>query len=46
LEDVINEDDKVYLILELAAEGELFHYIVAKGMLSELESRRLLVQVA
>lgn len=46
LEDVINEDDKVYLILELAAEGELFYYIVAKGMLSELESRRLLVQVA
>jgi hypothetical protein len=46
LEDVINEDDKVYLVLELATEGELYNYIIKNKKLSELESRRLLVQVA
>ncbi|KAH8170601.1 protein kinase domain-containing protein [Sarocladium implicatum] len=45
--DVIVQDsmDELFLVLELAPEGELFDYIVAKQKLSETESRRLFAQL-
>lgn len=45
LKDTFNERDRVYLVLELAAEGELFNYIVMKQKLSEAEARKLFVQL-
>lgn len=45
LKDVFDEDDGVYLILELAVEGELFNWIVLKSKLSETESRKIFVQL-
>ncbi|KAF4336193.1 CAMK RAD53 kinase [Fusarium beomiforme] len=45
LKDTFNERDRVYLVLELAPEGELFNYIVMKQKLSEDESRKLFVQL-
>ncbi|KAG6045565.1 hypothetical protein E4U39_002170 [Claviceps sp. Clav50 group G5] len=45
LKDTFNERDRVYLVLELAAEGELFNYIVMKGKLSEEETRKLFLQL-
>lgn len=40
-----HEDRCVYIVLELAQEGELFNYIVMKRKLTEEESRRLFSQV-
>lgn len=45
LKDTFTERDRVYLVLELAPEGELFNYIVMKQRLSEDETRRLFVQL-
>ncbi|ETN38950.1 uncharacterized protein HMPREF1541_06992 [Cyphellophora europaea CBS 101466] len=45
LKDTFNEDDGVYLILELAAEGELFNWIVTKQKLTEDETRRVFIQL-
>ncbi|KAK7510631.1 kinase-like domain-containing protein [Phyllosticta citriasiana] len=45
LKDTFDESDGVYLVLELAAEGELFNWIVMKGKLSEAETRRVFVQL-
>jgi serine/threonine-protein kinase CHEK2 len=45
LKDTFNEDDGVYLILELAAEGELFNWIVTKQKLTEAETRRVFIQL-
>lgn len=45
LKDTFNERDRVYLVLELAAEGELFNFIVMKQKLSEDESRKLFKQL-
>ncbi|KAI8678433.1 hypothetical protein NCS55_00563900 [Fusarium keratoplasticum] len=45
LKDTFNERDRVYLVLELAPEGELFNYIVMKQKLSEDESRKLFLQL-
>lgn len=45
LKDTFNEGDRVYLVLELAPEGELFNYIVAKQKLTEDESRKLFKQL-
>ncbi|KAH6898296.1 kinase-like domain-containing protein [Thelonectria olida] len=45
LKDTFYERDRVYLILELAPEGELFNYIVMKQKLSENETRKLFVQL-
>jgi serine/threonine-protein kinase Chk2 len=45
LKDTYDEDDGVYLILELAAEGELFNLIVMKSKLSESEARKVFVQL-
>lgn len=45
LKDTFDEDDGVYLVLELAPEGELFNYIVMKQKLSETEARKVFVQL-
>lgn len=45
LKDTFNEDDGVYLVLELAAEGELFNWIVTKQKLTEEETRRVFIQL-
>ncbi|KAF2222203.1 kinase-like domain-containing protein [Elsinoe ampelina] len=45
LKDTFNESDGVYLVLELAPEGELFNWIVLKGRLSEADTRRIFVQL-
>lgn len=45
LKDTFNEKNAVYLVLELAPEGELFNYIVMKQKLSEEESRNLFIQL-
>lgn len=45
LKDTFNENDGVYLVLELAAEGELFNLIVTKQKLSEDETRKIFIQL-
>lgn len=45
LKDTFNEDDGVYLVLELAPEGELFNWIVMKQKLTEAETRKVFVQL-
>lgn len=45
LKDTFDEDDGVYLILELATEGELFNWIVMKQKLTETEARKVFVQL-
>ncbi|MCJ1288921.1 hypothetical protein MMC34_000452 [Xylographa carneopallida] len=45
LKDTFDEDDGVYLVLELAAEGELFNWIVMKQKLTEQETRKVFVQL-
>lgn len=45
LKETFDEDDGVYLVLELASEGELFNYIVMKQKLTEAETRKVFVQL-
>lgn len=45
LKETFDEDDGVYLVLELAPEGELFNWIVMKQKLTEDESRKVFVQL-
>ena len=45
LKGTYDEDDGVYLILELAPEGELFNWIVMKKKLTETEARKVFVQL-
>lgn len=45
LKDTFDENDGVYLVLELAAEGELFNWIVMKQKLSEIETRKVFIQL-
>ncbi|KAI9818161.1 MAG: hypothetical protein M1827_000786 [Pycnora praestabilis] len=45
LKDTYDETDGVYLVLELAPEGELFNWIVMKQKLSEEETRKVFVQL-
>lgn len=45
LRDTFDESDGVYLILELAPEGELFNWIVMKQKLTEAETRKVFVQL-
>jgi serine/threonine-protein kinase Chk2 len=45
LTDTFDEDDGVYLVLELAPEGELFNWIVMKQKLTEAEARKVFVQL-
>ncbi|KAL5379074.1 hypothetical protein DPSP01_008709 [Paraphaeosphaeria sporulosa] len=45
LKDTFDEADGVYLVLELAPEGELFNWIVMKQKLTESEARKVFVQL-
>jgi serine/threonine-protein kinase Chk2 len=45
LKDTFDESDGVYLVLELATEGELFNWIVMKQKLTEDEARKVFVQL-
>lgn len=45
LKDTYDEDDAVYLVLELAPEGELFNWIVMKQKLTEDETRKVFIQL-
>ncbi|KAK8049795.1 Non-specific serine/threonine protein kinase [Apiospora phragmitis] len=45
LKDTFNERNAVYLVLELAPEGELFNHIVMKQKLTEDECRKLFIQL-
>jgi serine/threonine-protein kinase Chk2 len=45
LKDTFDEPDGVYLVLELAPEGELFNWVVMKQKLSESETRKVFVQL-
>lgn len=45
LKDTFDDPDGVYLVLELAVEGELFNWIVMKGKLSEAETRKIFIQL-
>ncbi|KAL7269578.1 serine/threonine protein kinase [Rhizina undulata] len=45
LQGAYDEEDGVYLVLELAREGELFNYIIQKGKLTEDETRTIFVQL-
>ena len=45
LKDTFDEDDGVYLVLELAPEGELFNWIIMKQKLTEEETRRVFIQL-
>ncbi|KAF7554132.1 hypothetical protein G7Z17_g3134 [Cylindrodendrum hubeiense] len=38
-------DNKIYMVLEIAPEGELFNYIVMKQKLSEEDARKLFLQL-
>lgn len=40
-----DEDDGVYLVLELAPEGELFNYIIKHQKLSEAQTRKIFKQL-
>lgn len=45
LKDTFDEADGVYLVLELAPEGELFNWIVMKQKLTEAETRKVFIQL-
>lgn len=45
LRDTFDESDGIYLVLELAPEGELFNHIVERGNLSEENSRHVFIQL-
>lgn len=45
LKDTFDESDGVYLVLELAPEGELFNWIVMKQKLTEPEARKVFIQL-
>jgi serine/threonine-protein kinase CHEK2 len=45
LKDTFDEPNAVYLVLELAAEGELFNWIVMKQKLTEEETRHIFIQL-
>lgn len=45
LKETFDEADGVYLILELAPEGELFNWIVMRQKLSEAEARKVFIQL-
>ncbi|KZF26892.1 cytochrome P450 [Xylona heveae TC161] len=45
LKDTFDEDDGVYLVVELAPEGELFNWIVMRQKFTEPETRKVFIQL-
>ncbi|KAL2154773.1 hypothetical protein VTH82DRAFT_3449 [Thermothelomyces myriococcoides] len=45
LKETFNEPEAVYVVLELAPNGELFHYITQHTKLSEAETRKVFTQL-
>jgi serine/threonine-protein kinase Chk2 len=45
LKDTFDEGNAVYLVLELAPEGELFNWVVMKEKLTEEETRKVFIQL-
>ncbi len=45
LYEIVENSDKIYLIMEYASGGELFDYIVSRERLSEREACNLYMQV-
>ncbi|KAL2199300.1 kinase-like domain-containing protein [Corynascus similis CBS 632.67] len=45
LKETFNEPEAVYVVLELAPNGELFHYITENSKLTEAESRKVFTQL-
>lgn len=45
LKSTFDEEDGVYLVLELAPEGELFNWIIMKQKLTEAEARKVFTQL-
>jgi len=45
LKETYNEEDGIYLVLELATEGELFNLIIERGKLNEDDTRKLYLQL-
>lgn len=45
LKDTFDEESAVYIVLELAAVGELFNWIVMKHKLTESETRKVFTQL-
>ena len=45
LKGTYEEDNEVYLVLELAPEGELFNYIIQNQKLSESDTRKIFKQL-
>ena len=45
LKDTFDEENGVFLVLELAPEGELFNWIILKSKLSEDEARKVFIQL-
>ncbi|TPX31275.1 hypothetical protein SeMB42_g07784 [Synchytrium endobioticum] len=43
--DIVETDDHIYIVMEYAAGGELFDYIVSHGMIKEKEARMFFRQV-
>ncbi|AEO53553.1 hypothetical protein MYCTH_2295050 [Thermothelomyces thermophilus ATCC 42464] len=45
LKETFNEPEAVYVVLELAPNGELFHYITVHTKLTEAETRKVFIQL-
>lgn len=45
LKETFNEPDYVYVVLELAPNGELFHYISTNTKLTEAQTRKVFTQL-
>ncbi|KAL2165120.1 hypothetical protein VTH06DRAFT_416 [Thermothelomyces fergusii] len=45
LKETFNEPEAVYVVLELAPNGELFHYILTHTKLTEAETRKVFTQL-
>lgn len=45
LQDVFEDHDNIFLVLEFASEGELFRHITAAGKLAEAVIRKIAVQL-
>lgn len=43
--DAYEEPNNIYLLLELASEGELFEWIIKKEKLTEMEARGIFIQL-